>query len=113
MLQKRIRRAITLTELPEVIVITKILIGILMLALRKVKERVKEIICRANLRQNGLAQSTPSLWINMPKKFVLLLAMTRDTQKIWNSESYSTNESVIYPFLSLSRLAITNYFSEF
>ena len=49
------RRAFTLIELLVVIAIIAILLAILMPALQRVKEQAKEMRCRANLKQYGLA----------------------------------------------------------
>ena len=49
------RRAFTLIELLVVIAIIAILLAILMPALQRVKEQAKEMRCKANLKQYGLA----------------------------------------------------------
>jgi len=49
--------AFTLIELLVVIAIIAILMAILMPALQRVKEQAREMACRANLRQYGIAQS--------------------------------------------------------
>jgi prepilin-type N-terminal cleavage/methylation domain-containing protein/prepilin-type processing-associated H-X9-DG protein len=68
------RNAFTLIELLVVIAIIAILLAILMPALSKVKEQAKEMRCRANLRQYGLAgylylQDSdnwyPSAWLSL------------------------------------------------
>jgi prepilin-type N-terminal cleavage/methylation domain-containing protein len=51
------RAGFTLIELLVVIAIIAILMAILMPALQRVKEQAREMACRANLRQYGLAQS--------------------------------------------------------
>jgi len=51
------RKGFTLIELLVVIAIIALLMGILMPALQKVKEKAKEIGCRSNLRQYGIAQN--------------------------------------------------------
>jgi len=53
----RARKAFTLIELLVVIAIIAILMAILMPALQRVKEQAREMACRANLRQYGIAQS--------------------------------------------------------
>jgi prepilin-type N-terminal cleavage/methylation domain-containing protein/prepilin-type processing-associated H-X9-DG protein len=50
-------RGFTLIELLVVIAIIAILMAILMPALQRVKEQAREMTCRANLRQYGIAQS--------------------------------------------------------
>ena len=51
------QRGFTLIELLVVIAIIAILMAILMPALQRVKEQAREMGCRANLRQYGIAQS--------------------------------------------------------
>jgi prepilin-type N-terminal cleavage/methylation domain-containing protein len=51
------RSGFTLIELLVVIAIIAILMAILMPALQRVKEQAREMACRANLRQYGIAQS--------------------------------------------------------
>jgi prepilin-type N-terminal cleavage/methylation domain-containing protein/prepilin-type processing-associated H-X9-DG protein len=51
------KRGFTLIELLVVIAIIAILMAILMPALQRVKEQAREITCRANLRQYGIAQA--------------------------------------------------------
>jgi prepilin-type N-terminal cleavage/methylation domain-containing protein/prepilin-type processing-associated H-X9-DG protein len=49
------RRGFTLIELLVVIAIIALLMGILMPVLRKTKEQGKDVVCRSNLKQIGLA----------------------------------------------------------
>jgi prepilin-type N-terminal cleavage/methylation domain-containing protein/prepilin-type processing-associated H-X9-DG protein len=49
------RRAFTLIELLVVIAIIAILMAIMMPALRKVREQAREVACRSNLKQYGIA----------------------------------------------------------
>jgi prepilin-type N-terminal cleavage/methylation domain-containing protein len=67
-------RGFTLIELLVVIAIISILMAILMPALQRVKEQAREMGCRANLRQYGIAQSIylddnddryPSAWTSL------------------------------------------------
>jgi len=51
------RSGFTLIELLVVIAIIAILMAIMMPALQRVKEQAREITCRANLRQYGIAQA--------------------------------------------------------
>ncbi len=50
------RRGFTLIELLVVIAIIALLMAILMPALQRVKEQAREMVCRGNLRQYGIAQ---------------------------------------------------------
>ena len=50
-------RAFTLIELLVVIAIIAVLMAIMMPALQRVKEQAREMTCRANLRQYGIAQT--------------------------------------------------------
>ena len=50
------RKGFTLIELLVVIAIIAVLMAILMPALQRVKEQAREMTCRANLRQYGIAQ---------------------------------------------------------
>ncbi len=50
-------RGFTLIELLVVIAIIAILLAIMMPALQRIKEQAKEITCRSNLRQYGVAQT--------------------------------------------------------
>jgi prepilin-type N-terminal cleavage/methylation domain-containing protein/prepilin-type processing-associated H-X9-DG protein len=70
------RGAFTLIELLVVIAIIAILMAILMPALQRVKEQAREITCRGNLRQYGIAQTMyldenddryPSAWTSLVK----------------------------------------------
>jgi prepilin-type N-terminal cleavage/methylation domain-containing protein len=55
--QELLPTGFTLIELLVVIAIIAILMAILMPALQRVKEQAREMACRANLRQYGIAQS--------------------------------------------------------
>ncbi|OHB61288.1 MAG: hypothetical protein A2167_00595 [Planctomycetes bacterium RBG_13_46_10] len=68
------QRGFTLIELLVVIAIIAILMAILMPALQRVKEQAREMACRANLRQYGIAQSIylddndskyPTAWLSL------------------------------------------------
>ena len=68
------RDGFTLIELLVVIAIIAVLMAILMPALQRVKEQAREITCRANLRQYGVAQALyldeqddryPSAWTSL------------------------------------------------
>jgi len=68
------RRGFTLIELLVVIAIIAILMAIMMPALQRVKEQAREMSCRSNLRQYGIAQSLylddndgtyPRAWISL------------------------------------------------
>ena len=54
---KNKKNGFTLIELLVVIAIIAVLMGILMPALQRVKKQAQEMVCRANLRQYGIAQT--------------------------------------------------------
>jgi len=71
---RRFLTGFTLIELLVVIAIIALLMAILMPALQRVKEQAREMACRANLRQYGIAQSMylddndgryPSAWTSL------------------------------------------------
>ena len=70
------RSGFTLIELLVVIAIIAILMAILMPALQRVREQAREMVCRGNLRQYGIAQALylddnddryPSAWTSLVK----------------------------------------------
>jgi prepilin-type N-terminal cleavage/methylation domain-containing protein len=68
------QKGFTLIELLVVIAIIAVLMAILMPALQRVREQAREVTCRANLRQYGIAQAVyldenddryPSAWVSL------------------------------------------------
>jgi len=88
------RKGFTLIELLVVIAVIAILMAILMPVLQKVKEQAREIACRANLRQYGIAQavylddnedSYPDAWRSLTTRTI----PGRPRFCRWHDEEYS------------------------
>jgi prepilin-type N-terminal cleavage/methylation domain-containing protein len=90
------RKAFTLIELLVVIAIIAILLAILMPALQKVKEQAKEMKCRANLRQYGIAMNmyADSFDTRLPNAWLSLVA---DETPVSGYERYCRWHDPRYP----------------
>ena len=104
------KRGFTLIELLVVIAIIALLMGILMPALSAVKEQAKEISCRANLRQYGIAQSIylndfdgryPEAWKSLVKTETPVSGYTRQCR--WHDPRYPA-DGPFWPYLAAEKV---------
>jgi prepilin-type N-terminal cleavage/methylation domain-containing protein/prepilin-type processing-associated H-X9-DG protein len=108
------RKGFTLIELLVVIAVIAILMAILMPILNKVKEQAREISCRANLRQYGIAQkvylddneeSYPSAW----RSLTIRQIPGRQRFCRWHDEQFSpakvpSEEGPFWPYLDTAKV---------
>jgi prepilin-type N-terminal cleavage/methylation domain-containing protein/prepilin-type processing-associated H-X9-DG protein len=103
------RRAFTLIELLVVIAIIAILLAVLMPALQRVKEQAKEMRCKANLKQYGLAahmfiqdndSRLPSAWRSLNNEEVPIGAPSGYRRECrWHDQRYPPN-GPFWPYLA-------------
>jgi len=110
-------RAFTLIELLVVIAIIAILMAILMPALQRVKEQAREITCRANLRQYGLAQALylddyddryPSAWTSLVKTEAPVTGYQRFCR--WHDPRYPA-DGPFWPYLKKGKVHLCPSFA--
>ena len=111
------RRAFTLIELLVVIAIIAILMAILMPALQRVKEQAREITCRANLRQYGIAQTMyldenddryPSAWTSLVKTEAPVSGYQRYCR--WHDPRYPA-DGPFWPYLKEGKIHLCPSFA--
>jgi prepilin-type N-terminal cleavage/methylation domain-containing protein/prepilin-type processing-associated H-X9-DG protein len=110
-------RAFTLIELLVVIAIIAILMAILMPALQRVKEQAREITCRANLRQYGIAQALylddyddryPSAWTSLVKTEAPVSGYQRYCR--WHDPRYPA-DGPFWPYLKKGKVHLCPSFA--
>ena len=110
-------RAFTLIELLVVIAIIAILMAILMPALQRVKEQAREITCRANLRQYGIAQTMyldenddryPSAWTSLVKTEAPVSGYERFCR--WHDPRYPA-DGPFWPYLKKGKVHLCPSFA--
>lgn len=111
------QRAFTLIELLVVIAIIAILMAILMPALQRVKEQAREITCRGNLRQYGLAQAMylddsddryPSAWTSLVKTEAPVAGYQRYCR--WHDPRYPA-DGPFWPYLKEGKVHLCPSFA--
>jgi prepilin-type N-terminal cleavage/methylation domain-containing protein len=111
------RRAFTLIELLVVIAIIAVLMAILMPALQRVKEQAREITCRANLRQYGIAQALylddyddryPPAWTSLVKNEAPVTGYQRYCR--WHDPRYPA-DGPFWPYLKKGKVHLCPSFA--
>jgi prepilin-type N-terminal cleavage/methylation domain-containing protein/prepilin-type processing-associated H-X9-DG protein len=111
------RNGFTLIELLVVIAIIAILMAILMPALQRVKEQAREMTCRANLRQYGIAQTMyldenddryPSAWTSLVKTEAPVSGYQRFCR--WHDPRYPA-DGPFWPYLNEEKVHLCPSFA--
>jgi len=111
------RNGFTLIELLVVIAIIAILMAILMPALQRVKEQAREMTCRANLRQYGIAQTIyldenddryPSAWTSLVKSEAPVSGYQRFCR--WHDPRYPA-DGPFWPYLNEEKVHLCPSFA--
>ncbi|MFH1716466.1 MAG: prepilin-type N-terminal cleavage/methylation domain-containing protein [Planctomycetota bacterium] len=111
------RSGFTLIELLVVIAIIALLLAILMPALQRVKEQAREMACRSNLRQYGIAQtlylddnddSYPSAWTSLVRTEAPVSGYQRFCR--WHDPRYPA-DGPFWPYLKKGKVHLCPSFA--